>query len=120
MPIRKPSTAISMEPSSESPTRSKSHHTKNPSYSSSCSISSRSLSTSDASICSFDSKRLEIMKTQTIEWTYEPASNFSETEKIENNPNTYHTWEGIGLDKTYIVNFESGIISPKKERWTKD
>lgn len=123
MPLRKSSSAIDIAPSSGYKSPQKSHHSQTPSYSSNCStssnISSRSLNSSSTSNYSFDSKRLEIMKTQTIEWSYEPASD-SNTEKIPHNSNTYHTWEAKGSNKNYAGNSEMSYLPPKKQRWTKD
>ncbi|THV54766.1 hypothetical protein BGAL_0020g00200 [Botrytis galanthina] len=123
MPLRKSSSAIDIAPPSGYKPSQKSHHSQTPSYSSNCSTSSnvfsRSLSSSGASDYSFDSKRLEIMKTQTIEWSYEPASS-SDTGNSPHSSNTYHTWEAQGPNKDYVGNFEMGKLSTKKKRWTKD
>ncbi|TGO21606.1 hypothetical protein BPAE_0210g00110 [Botrytis paeoniae] len=123
MPLRKSSSAIDIAPPSGYKLSPKSHHSQTPSYSSNCSTSSnvfsRSLSSTSTSDSSFDSKRLEIMKTQTIEWSYEPAS-YSNTEKSPHSSNTYHTWEAKGPDKNYAGNSETGKLSWKKQRWTKD
>ncbi|KAF7943586.1 uncharacterized protein EAE97_005657 [Botrytis byssoidea] len=122
MPLRK-SSVIDIAPPSEYKSSQKSHHSQTPSYSSNCSTSSnvfsRSLSSSSTSDSSFDSKRLEIMKTQTIEWSYEPASH-SDTEKSLHSSNTYHTWETQGPKKDHVRNSEMGKLSSKKQRWTKD
>ncbi|KAF7900128.1 hypothetical protein EAF00_004464 [Botryotinia globosa] len=123
MPLRKLSSVIDIEPPSENKSSQKSHHSQTSSYSSNCSTSSnafsRSLSSSSTSGSSFDSKRLEIMKTQTIEWSYEPAS-YSNTEKSPHSSNVYHKWETQRPKMDHVRNSEMGKFSPKKQGWTKD